>query len=167
MKQQDLCELISKSSSLVRVIMSSSKSATKGQRSIVGFFQKKTTILPSHSPNGHREDSSPSTAPNGMARGIKVASRGRKNQGLTPAPSSDALEGVELSGTRDTGSGRNSLAKQLPSPVTPTVKGNGLRGEMIATASSAASSLGSPTRKVCISTFSHRPAYMCTNTTCF
>ncbi|KAI9750520.1 MAG: DNA mismatch repair protein msh6 [Lichina confinis] len=127
--------------------MSSSKSATKGQRSIVGFFQKKTTILPSHSPNGHREDSSPSTAPNGMARGIKVASRGRKNQGLTPAPSSDALEGVELSGTRDTGSGRNSLAKQLPSPVTPTVKGNGLRGEMIATASSAASSLGSPTRK--------------------
>ena len=134
--------------------MSSSKSAAQGQRSIVGFFQKKTTILPGQSPNGHRKDSSPSTAPNGMAGGIKVASRGRKKQGLTPAPSSDALEGVGLPETRATGSGRDSLDKQLPSPVTPNVNSNGLRGQTTATASSAASSLGSPTRKVCTSTSS-------------
>ena len=97
-----------------------STSSSKNQTSIAGFF-KKASMQPST--NRTARPNSAILPVNGLARmsGAKKSSRG-SSQSLTPAPSSDAAEGlhdevVEPEPVEVNGKGPSN---SLPSPITPS-----------------------------------------------
>ena len=97
-----------------------STSSSKNQTSIAGFF-KKASIQPSA--NGTARPNSVLLPINGLARmrGAKKSPRG-SSQSLTPAPSSDAAEGlddevVQPGPVEVNGKGHSN---SLPSPITPS-----------------------------------------------
>lgn len=121
---------------------------SKNQKSILGFFQKKSTngSLP---PLTADAASSPSKTIETTKRLVKrPAVRRTSSQTLTPAPSSDAAEAPNQDDTMQDRVHEKLVVKGLPSPITPitgAVDGNGSQG-------GASDSLGfnSPSRKVTI-----------------
>ena len=97
-----------------------STSSSKNQTSIAGFF-KKASMQPST--NGTARPNSAISPVNGLARmsGAKRSPRG-SSQSLTPAPSSDAAEGLD---DKDVQPGTVEVngkgpSNSLPSPITPS-----------------------------------------------
>ena len=119
----------------------------KGQRSIVGFFQRKTVLLPSSPIGADKPVQDPSQPIDGApiprrTRGHTVA------QKLTPAPSSDLVEPV---GSEEKSGAPRELDVQdngLPSPETPLNKSNHVHRNNISRTASSTSSFSSPSRKV-------------------
>ena len=97
-----------------------STSSSKNQTSIAGFF-KKASRQPST--NGTARPNSAVLPVNGLAKmnGAKNALRG-SSQSLTPAPSSDAAEGLddEVVQPEPVGVNGKGPSNSLPSPITPT-----------------------------------------------
>ena len=99
---------------------SSSSQSNKSQKSIVGFFQPKTTGT-SQSVISSQANATSSNVSSHWGRKANVAKHiaSSSSQSLTPAPSSDALDEAKS----DEGSGfqqDSSHGRQgLPSPITP------------------------------------------------
>lgn len=121
---------------------------SKNQKSILGFFQKKSTdrSLP---PLIKGAAASPSAIVGATKRLVKrPAARRHSGQTLTPAPSSDAAECPNQDDAMQCTVHEKQGVKCLPSPTTPipgAVDGNGIHGGVT-------DSLGfnSPSRKVTI-----------------
>ena len=112
---------------------SSSTSASKSQKSILGFFQRKSTNSPQPNTNGARKLGGSTTLPIGSPKKQLVQRAPvRISQSLTPAPSSDAIEAEEE------GNVRPLKACGLPSPTSPPSLDSGSRMPLSS----------SPTRKV-------------------
>ncbi len=109
----------------------SGSQTSKNQKSILGFFQKKSTDSPPLPKNG---TSLSSPMPQGVARkrlANRPAAMRSSSQALTPAPSSDAAEGLTSEDIMDEKGDQAVGENGLPSPVTPmngTSKGNGFQG---------------------------------------
>lgn len=109
----------------------SGSQSSKNQKSILGFFQKKSTTgsLP---PLTGDAASSPSTTVGAMKRLVKrPAARRHSSQTLTPAPSSDAAECPDQDDAMHYHGHEKQGPKCLPSPITPlpgTVDVNGIQG---------------------------------------
>ena len=133
--------------------MSGSQSS-KNQKSILGFFQKRAADSPQPPIHGTSKLNGPSTQTDGVAKKIlaKRPARG-SSQSLTPAPSSDALE--ELDVQDEEAYKKEMLDKEngLPSPITP-VPGLGGDGSPDIEPSSSLN-FSSPSRKVRITTLWH------------
>lgn len=99
---------------------SSSSQSNKSQKSIIGFFQPKTTTTsqPVASSPANAISSNASSRWGGRVTSAKIIARS-SSQSLTPAPSSDAINEAksdEESGVKQESShGRQGL----PSPITP------------------------------------------------
>lgn len=121
----------------------SGSQSSKDQKSILGFFQKKSAESPKlASPaqlkaNGTRlplNGSRKTTWPKGSVRG--------SSQSLTPAPSSDALEEPEVEGNIQHKPAAGDALTGLLSPITPAV--STVAGVL---EDDVPSSFGSPSRK--------------------
>ena len=124
----------------------SGSQTSKNQKSILGFFQKKSTdsSLPALTRDA---GSSPSTNGGATKRLAKrPATKRGSSQTLTPAPSSDAAEGFDLENVMEGGRHQINGPNALPSPITPVtrpVDGNDSRANM-----DDLLSFNSPSRKV-------------------
>lgn len=123
-------------------------SASKGQKSLLGFFAKKLGPAPVPSSSNELPLSSPTPAP--KVPTLQKATTARSSSGgLTPAPSSDGPERPSpepLMRPRLQSIGNNK-ENGLPSPITPTSRGladgfvsKEIRGEL----------LSSPSRRVSV-----------------
>ena len=126
---------------------------SKSQRSILGFFSKNTSGLPSRSINNHsatatdgaNTDSSPS-----LPRHKLTVKQGSSST-LTPAPSSDAIEAPSSPVLGIPATKSASKVHGLPSPVTPGDDDNDkIRKSMVDTSiySDSTALVSSPPRKV-------------------
>lgn len=117
----------------------SGSQSSKDQKSILGFFQKKSVEAPRLGSAAQSQTNGPrkATLPKGTARG--------SSQSLTPAPSSDALEAPDDQENRQYTLASADNVIGLPSPITPAVSAVGaaaFEGDDIP------SSFNSPSRKV-------------------
>ena len=98
--------------------LTKSNSSSKNQTSIAGFFKKKSE---EPNANGLPKINGTSLPINSSTRKTAiVASSNGSTQSMTPAPSSDPIEGMnEKQGTSPANPIRPSGSKTLPSPVTP------------------------------------------------
>ena len=114
----------------------------KNQKSILGFFQKRTTEALQPNVNGVSNSNGSSTAQS-MTNKKKLVSRSSTNvsQSLTPAPSSDAPEEDEEDSCISSKSSQK--INGLPSPITPA----NANGDDDAPPTSAVT-FSSPSRKV-------------------
>lgn len=126
---------------------SSSSQSNKSQKSIVGFFQPKTTPASQSvvSLPANAASSITSSARKDRATSAKIIAK-RSSQSLTPAPSSDAINETksdEESGVKQESShGRPGL----PSPITP--QGVVVARPPISSESKMPLAFNSPSRKV-------------------
>ena len=129
----------------------SSTQSSKNQKSILGFFTKTPSVVASQSPTADGSDSRSTTIPSALSLS-KTSGKHRRPSQLTPLPSSDAPE--ELSDAEDQEAAviESEQTIGLPSPdasANGDVKGKG--GE-VATELTA---FGTPSRRVCLSLYSH------------
>ena len=106
---------------------------SKNQKSILGFFQKRSTDG-SSLPLSEDVSPSPSVAIESSKRLVKrPAARRTSSQTLTPAPSSDAVEGPNAEDLMEYSDQSIHRGNCLPSPVTPVtgaVDGSGSQGRV-------------------------------------
>ena len=132
----------------------SGSQSSKNQKSILGFFQKKATDSPQSLSRGTSKINRPSTQTDGVAKKIlaKRPARG-SSQSLTPAPSSDALEELDVQDEEAYKKGIMDKENGLPSPITPVP---GLGGDGFPDIEPSSSlNFSSPSRKVSITTLWH------------
>ena len=120
----------------------------KGQRSIVGFFHKKTVLLPSSPVGADKPVQDPSQPVNGAPTSRRRARGQKVTQSLTPAPSSDLVDPVVPAETSVVPGELDVRDSGLPSPKTPLDKSNHIRRNHISGTASSTSSFSSPSRKV-------------------
>ena len=119
----------------------SGSQSSKNQKSILGFFQKRSVEALQPNINGSSKPNPVHTAP-AVPSGKKLVQRSSTavSQGLTPAPSSDALGDDYEDTITANHSGRK--VNGLPSPITPASEDNGLEHSDVCVGFS------SPSRKV-------------------
>lgn len=118
----------------------SSSQSAKNQKSILGFFQKKSTNSPSPVP------SRPTPAKQAPAPTLSKQSFSRPPPSLTPVPSSDAPEPsspIRQHEEETPAAGRNKENGLPPRILTPGLKTDRIASEVAGVA------LSSPSRKVC------------------
>lgn len=140
---------------------SSGSQTAKNQKSILGFFQKKTTDNQPLSKDG--ELTSSPMGHGGVRKRLASRSAARKSssQALTPAPSSDAAERLNSEDVMEEGGDQASGDNGLPSPVTPMngiIKDNGSQA-----GASDLLPFNSPSRKVIFHTLL-TPTHVLTDT---
>ena len=104
----------------------SSSQSSKNQKSIVGFFQKRSALTPPSSTQlaSTNGDSPVCSAKSNKSNSIKKVARGL-SQSLTPAPSSDALEEDSSEDRAETKEQFAEKDNGLPSPtVSDAAAGN-------------------------------------------
>ncbi len=100
----------------------SGSQTSKNQKSILGFFQKKSTDHSLPLTNGEVRDISFSPSLNGGATkrlAKRPAAKRGSSQTLTPVPSSDAAEALSPEDDSEYGVNQTSEDNGLPSPITP------------------------------------------------
>ena len=127
----------------------SGSQSSKNQKSILGFFQKRATDPSQTSNSGSSKPNGLSTYSNEVKKKTlaKIPVRG-SSQSLTPAPSSDALEELDVLDEILHKKGMRSEENGLPSPITP-VPGVGGDGSQDVEPSSSLT-FSSPSRQVSI-----------------
>lgn len=98
----------------------SSSQSSKNQKSIVGFFQKRSALTSPSSTQlaSTNRDSPVSSVQSDKSNSVKKVARGL-SQSLTPAPSSDALEEDSSDDRAETKEQSAEKDNGLPSPITP------------------------------------------------
>lgn len=125
---------------------SSSQSTGKNQKSILGFFQKRTTDALQPTINEASRPNASSTAQNGSCK-KKLVQRSpvKTSQSLTPIPSSDGPADDPEEDQMEVDNVSKSNGIRLP--ITPA----SAKAAKAAPSSSAAATFSSPSRKVCTS----------------
>jgi hypothetical protein len=96
---------------------SQSSQSSKNQKSILGFFQKKTSEALQPNINGASRSNGLPSADDASSKTKLVQRSAKSNHSLTPAPSSDAICGEEEEDYDTTT--KNPLMNGFPTPATP------------------------------------------------
>lgn len=138
---------------------SASSQTSKGQKSILGFFQKRTSDGSSLPPSGgnSKENGSSPLVHGGATMRLSKRTATKRDSGpiLTPVPSSDAAEASSPWGDVEYENNQDGGKNGLPSPITPlngVVEGNGFQGGV-----TKLLNFSSPSRKV---VFSRHTTYL-------
>lgn len=127
----------------------SGSQSSKNQKSILGFFHKRTSGSSQSPSQGGLETNSSPKQSNGVPKKTfaKRPARG-SSQSLTPAPSSDALEELDVQDEGPHRRGMRSEGNGLPSPITPVPGLGGGCPQDLEPSSSL--TFSSPSRKVSV-----------------
>lgn len=120
----------------------SSSQSSKNQKSIVGFFQKRSALT---SPSSTQLASTNPSVQSDKSNSVKKVARGL-SQSLTPAPSSDALEEDSSDDRAETKEQSAEKDNGLPSPITPV--SDAAAGNITPSTIKVTLNYNSPSRKV-------------------